>query len=65
MNVLSTFTSECTKCAQSPQRPKEGIRFSGTGITDRCEPAGGCWELNLGPLEKQPVLLTAEPSLQP
>jgi hypothetical protein len=25
----------------------------------------GCWELNLGPLEEQPVLLTAEPSLQP
>ena len=25
----------------------------------------GCWELNLGPLEKESVLLTAEPSLQP
>ena len=24
----------------------------------------GCWELNLGPLEEQPVLLTTEPSLQ-
>jgi hypothetical protein len=24
-----------------------------------------CWELNLGPLEEQPVLLSAEPSLQP
>ena len=23
------------------------------------------WELNPGPLEEQPVLLTAEPSLQP
>jgi len=23
------------------------------------------WELNSGPLEEQPVLLTAEPSLQP
>jgi hypothetical protein len=26
---------------------------------------GGCWELKLGPLEEQSVLLTAEPSLQP
>jgi hypothetical protein len=26
---------------------------------------GGCWEWNLGPLEEQPVLFTAEPSLQP
>jgi hypothetical protein len=25
----------------------------------------GCWELNPGPLEEQPVLLSAEPSLQP
>jgi hypothetical protein len=24
-----------------------------------------CWELNLGLVEEQPVLLTAEPSLQP
>jgi len=24
----------------------------------------GCWELNSGPLEEQPVLLTTEPSLQ-
>jgi hypothetical protein len=34
-------------------------------ITDGCEPPCGCWELNSGPLEEQPVLLTAEPSLQP
>lgn len=24
-----------------------------------------CWELNPGPVEEQPVLLTTEPSLQP
>ena len=30
-----------------------------------CEPGCGCWELKLGPLEEQSVLLTAEPSLQP
>jgi hypothetical protein len=34
-------------------------------ITDGCEPPCGCWELNSEPLGKQPVLLTAEPSLQP
>jgi hypothetical protein len=28
------------------------------------EPLCGCWKLNLGPLEEQSVLLTAEPSLQ-
>jgi hypothetical protein len=32
------------------------------GVTDDCEPPCGCWESNL---QEQPVLLTAEPSLQP
>jgi hypothetical protein len=32
---------------------------------DSYEPPRGCWELNLGPPDKQPMLLTAEPSLQP
>jgi hypothetical protein len=34
-------------------------------ITGGCEPPCGCWDLNLGPLEEQSVLLPAEPSLQP
>jgi hypothetical protein len=42
-----------------------GVRSAGTGITDSCDLLCGCWELNPGPLEEQPVLLTAEPSLQP
>ena len=29
-----------------------------------CEPPLCCWVMNLGPLAEQPVLLTAEPSLQ-
>jgi hypothetical protein len=33
-------------------------------ITDSFEPPRGCWDLNSGPLEEQPVLLTAEPSVQ-
>ena len=32
---------------------------------DDCEPPCSCWELNSGPLEERPVLLTTEPSLQP
>jgi hypothetical protein len=32
--------------------------------TDGSEPPCGCWELNLPPLEEQPVFSTAEPSLQ-
>jgi hypothetical protein len=30
-----------------------------------CEPPRGCWEPNSGPLQGQPVLLAAEPSLHP
>ena len=33
------------------------------GVTDTCESTCEHWELNLSPLEKQPVLLTTEPSL--
>jgi hypothetical protein len=30
-----------------------------------CDLPCGYWELNLGPLQEQPVLVTAEPSLYP
>ena len=33
-------------------------------IIDGSEPPCGCWKLNSGPLEEQPVLLTSESSLQ-
>jgi hypothetical protein len=42
----------------------ESVRSSGTGVTESFE-LYGCWELNLGTLKEQPVLLTAEPSFQP
>jgi len=45
----------------SSDAPEEGIRSHYSG----CEPPCSCWELNSGPLEEQPVLLPAEPSLQP
>ena len=38
----------------------EGARSPGTGVTDSGELPCGCWELNSGPLQEQPVLLTAE-----
>ena len=40
-------------------------RVSNLGVTAHCELPCDWWDLNLGPLEEQPVLLTAEPSLQP
>jgi hypothetical protein len=42
---------------------RRGIASPGTGVTDSCELPCECWELNLGPLEEQAVLLTIEPSL--
>ena len=38
---------------------EDGAVCPGTGVTDDCEPACGCWELNSGPLEEQQELLTA------
>ena len=35
------------------------------GVPGGCEPLYRHWELNSGPLEEQPVLITAETSLQP
>lgn len=33
-------------------------------VMDGCEPLYGCWELSLGLLKEQQVLLTTKPSLQ-
>ena len=46
------YISACLKRASDPP-------------IDGCEPPCGCWELNSGPLEEQPVLFTTEPSRQP
>ena len=54
IDVLPEFLSVCV-----------GVRSSGTEVKDACELPCRCWELNPGPLEEQPVLLTAELSLQP
>jgi hypothetical protein len=52
MSALSACTPACQRKTSDP-------------ITDGYEPPWGCWELNSGPLDKHPVLLTAYPSLQP
>lgn len=41
----------------------EALDPTGAGVTGGCEVLRGCWELHLGTLEKQYVVLTAEPSL--
>lgn len=45
-------------CAWNLQRPEEGTRSPGAGIKESGELAYGYWELNLDPLEEQPVVLT-------
>ncbi|XP_052581275.1 putative methyltransferase C9orf114 homolog isoform X2 [Peromyscus californicus insignis] len=44
---------------------EEDIRSHETTGIDGYEPPCRCWELNSGPLEKQPVLLTTETSSEP
>jgi hypothetical protein len=41
------------------------VKMPYIGVSESCERPFGYWELNLGPLEEQSVLLTAEPFLQP
>ena len=50
-------------CVCLVSMPAESVTSPGTGVTDGCEPPCMCWELNLGPLEEQSVLLTTKPSL--
>jgi hypothetical protein len=52
-------------CSGLPVCKPVGQKRAPDLISDGCEPPCGCWELNSGPLEKQPVLLTSDPSLQP
>lgn len=42
-----------------PTEAKECVA-SGTGVNNGCEQPFGCWESNVGPLEEQPVFITAE-----
>lgn len=51
---------------QCQQRTEGDVRSPGIIVKDSNELPCGFWELNQGPLEEQPVLLTVKPSsLQP
>lgn len=56
----------CTTCMFGAWGVRKGHQFPGTGVSGGCEPCElhGYWELNLGPLQEQQMLLTAEPCLQ-
>ena len=47
-------------CLVPEEELEEGVGSPGIGFIGGCEPPCKCWELNPGPLEKQPMLLTAE-----
>jgi hypothetical protein len=47
-----------------PERARRQHHISGTGATESCESLCRCWNVNLGPVEEQPVLLTTELALQ-
>ena len=59
--IILTFIFMCIGAL--PVCISEGVRSPRTEATDRCELPRGCWELNPGPLEEQPVFLTTEPSV--
>lgn len=42
----------CTMCVSGALGPVKGDWAPRTGVTDVCEPPCGCWEWNLGPLER-------------
>ena len=56
MHVVYSIQPACTPASQ---------KRASDPITDGCKALCRCWELNSGPLEEQPVLLTSELSLQP
>ena len=55
----------CTMFVLYPRKLEEGVISSTMAVTWYCELPCGCWELNPGPLEEEPVPLRAEPSPQP
>ena len=59
MSVYVCLYSMCVKCLC---RPEDGDKSPGTGTRYGHEHLCKSWELNLGLLEEQPVLLTAEQS---
>lgn len=64
MWVLTYNHVSCFVSSWYPQKAELALEYSQIGVTDGCELSCGCWELNLGPLQKPQVLSTIEPSLQ-
>lgn len=42
--------------------PDKGVASLRIGVTNTCEPLGGYWKLNLGPVQEQQVLLPTKAS---
>lgn len=58
---MHAYLCACHVCAYCLQRSYPlGLELHTDGVTDGCEMPKGCWELDPGPLEEHPVLLTAE-----
>lgn len=55
----------CTIYMQEPLEDRRGVGSSKTGAIDSCVLPYGCWGPNPGPVQKQQVLVTAEPSFKP
>jgi hypothetical protein len=58
-DLIILYMSVHCSCFQTHQKRASDPIMNG------CELPCGCWDLNSGPSEEQPVLLTTEPSLQP
>nr|CDQ07563.1 Bm11882 [Brugia malayi] len=69
VKALGLDTGQQQSCALSVSalclRRLKGVRYFVAGVRDSCESPCGCRELKLGLLPEQPVLLTANPFLQP
>lgn len=62
---VSVFCLHVCLCTHAlPSSQKRG-QTPETEVTDVCEPLCGLWDLNPGPLQEQPGVLTTEPLLQP
>lgn len=63
--VLSACVCVCVRhVLPGTSKFQEKVRSPGIGVADSCEPPCACWKLNSGPLQKQKVFLSSEPSLQ-
>lgn len=65
MRVFFFCVYLCTLCAWCPQNSDEYIGSLELELKSSYELPFGCWNLNLGPLQEQQLLLIIESSLQP